>query len=214
MLAGEPYLPADRELTAARGRARELLRRYNRTSQEKSAERLALLRECLGSIGSAVWIEPPFFCDYGKNIFLGEAVYMNFGCVILDCARVTIGRQSFLGPYVQLLTAHHPIDPVSRSAGRELASPISIGERCWLGGGVIVCPGVSIGSGATVGAGSVVTRDIPPGVVAAGNPCRVLRRLLGPKAQPNDRMKLTHGEGAPRGRRAHSRAAPSRSRRH
>ena len=136
-----------------------------------------MLRELLGSAGPDAAIEPPFYCDYGTQITLGAGVFVNFGAVFLDPAPITIGAQAQLGPCVQLLTADHPRDAVARAAGPESAHPIRIGARVWLGGGVIVCPAVSIGADTTVGAGSVVLRDLPAGVVAAGNPCRVIRRL-------------------------------------
>ena len=122
-------------------------------------------------------IEPPFHCDYGSNIYAGDRMYMNFGCVILDCAEVRIGADLQAGPYVQIYTAHHPLDAAQRTAGPELASPITIGNRVWLGGGAIICPGVTIGDDTTIGAGSVVVSDIPARVLAVGNPCRVVRRL-------------------------------------
>ncbi len=177
MLAGELYIAADPELAAERLRARELLAQYNASPPADPALRRALLDQLLGGHGERIEIEPPFYCDYGSHIFAGDNLYMNFGCVVLDCNRITLGRNVFCGPGVQLLAAHHPLDPRQRTAGPELASPISIGSDVWLGGGVIVCPGVTIGEGTTIGAGSVVTRDIPPRVLAAGNPCRVIRQL-------------------------------------
>lgn len=180
MLAGELYLASDPELVALRRLARERLQRLNANLAATPGERRELLRDLLGAgTRPDIWIEPPFFCDYGVNVTLGEGVFLNFGCVILDCARVEIGEKTMLGPYVQIYTAHHPLDPEARCEGPELASPVTIGARCWLGGGVVVCPGVTIGEGTTIGAGSVVTRDVPARVVAAGNPCRVLRSLEG-----------------------------------
>jgi maltose O-acetyltransferase len=177
MLRGELYLASDPELVAARVRARRLFARLNASDPGDVAGRVALLRELLGGLGADAWIEPPFHCDYGAQITLGAGVFVNFGGVFLDPAPITIGDQAQLGPNVQLLTADHPRDPAVRVAGPELGFPITIGARAWLGGGVIVCPGVTIGDDSTIGAGSVVTRDVPAGVVAAGNPCRVLRRL-------------------------------------
>ncbi len=135
----------------------------------------ALLGELLGRLGDDAWIEPPFHCDYGWNVSLGAGAYLNFGCVILDCNPVRIGANVLLGPYVQVYAAFHPTDPALRRTGRELAAPVTIGDNAWIGGGAIICPGVTIGEHTTIGAGSVVTRDIPAGVVAVGNPCRVLR---------------------------------------
>ena len=177
MLAGALYLASDPELAQGRQRARRLTRLYNATTEEEETLRLQLLEELFGSVGNGAFIEPPFRCDYGDNIHVGTRFYVNFGCVILDCARASIGNDVKFGPNVQIYTAYHPIDALTRIAGPELAAPISIGDRVWLGGGVIVCPGVTIGENTTVGAGSVVTKDIPANVVAAGNPCRVLRKL-------------------------------------
>lgn len=177
MLAGEPYLASDPVLRAARARARMLTRRYNITTDAEARRREHLLRMLLARVGRGVFIEPPFFCDYGGNISLGDDVYMNTGCVILDCGSVEIGSGVLLGPRVQIYAAHHPLEPDRRRDGRELASPVVIGENTWIGGGAIVCPGVRIGANTTIGAGSVVSRDVPPNVVAAGNPCRAVRRL-------------------------------------
>lgn len=175
MVRGDLYVASDPELVAARVRARRLWSAFNRTDPADDRERARLLGELLGGIGPRSSIEPPFHCDYGSNIVLGEGVFVNFGAVFLDPARITVGDQAQLGPYVQLLTADHPRDAATRAAGPELARPITIGRRVWLGGGVIVCPGVRIGEDTVVGAGSVVVRDLSPGVVAAGNPCRVIR---------------------------------------
>ena len=184
MLAGELYLASAPALVAKRVRARELTRRYNATGPGDGVERRRLLVELFAAIGDDVEIEPPFHCDYGTQIIIGTGVYANVGCVVLDCARVEIGDRTLLGPAVHLYAATHPVDPSIRRSGRELAAPITIGTDVWLGGGVVVCPGVTIGAGSAIGAGSVVTRDIPPGVVAAGNPCRVLR-ALDPVAGPS-----------------------------
>lgn len=177
MLAGELYRPEDPKLVAARARAHDLVQRFNRSDEHKPSERSELLARLFGARPVNLCIVPPFFCDYGAHIAFGSDVFINAGCVVLDCARVVIGAQCKLGPNVQLLTATHPIEPEARLAGREFARPITIEDGCWLGGGVIVCPGVTIGAGTTIGAGSVVTRDVPPLVVAAGNPCRVLRTI-------------------------------------
>lgn len=177
MLAGDLYLASDPRLVAMRRRARDLTRLYNRTADEEAADRIRLLRDLFGKTGERIVIEPPFFCDYGSNIFAGEDFYMNFGCVILDCAEVRFGKSVLCGPYVQIYTASHPLDATLRASGPELAKPIRIGNRVWLGGGTIVCPGVTIGDDTSVGAGSVVTKDIPPNVFAAGNPCQVIKGL-------------------------------------
>ncbi|MBW3628044.1 MAG: sugar O-acetyltransferase [Gemmatimonadetes bacterium] len=177
MLRGELYVASDPDLTAARTRARRLCQRYNLTDPEAAEERADLLQQLLGRVGIGASIEPPFYCDYGSQIDLGDQVFVNFNCVFLDPAAIRIGSRTMLAPNVQLLSADHPRDPHERVSGRELARPIVIGERVWLGGGSIVCPGVTIGNDTTIGAGSVVVRDIPSGVVAVGNPCRVVRSL-------------------------------------
>ncbi len=175
MLAGELYNSYDPELTAERRTARDLLRLYNSSSQDD--DRTGILRRLFGSVGDGIFIEPPFYCDYGKYTFIGTNVYMNFGCVILDCNEVHIGDNVMFAPYVQLYAAHHPIQASERIKGPELASPIRIGNNVWIGGGAIVLPGATIGDNTTIGAGSVVTRDIPANVVAAGNPARVIREI-------------------------------------
>ena len=177
MLAGELYLASDPELVALRLRARRLTRLYNATTEEEPERRLALLRSLFGAVEGKAEVEPTFRCDYGGNVRVGDGFYANFDCVILDCNVVTIGREVKFGPRVQVITAYHPTEPAARSSGRELAGPVTIGDRAWIGAGAIVCPNVTIGAGTTVGAGSVVTRDLPPNVVAAGVPCRVLRTL-------------------------------------
>ena len=177
MLAGELYSPADPELSRARNRARRLCREFNATTEEETDRRARLLGELFGAVGPRVEVEPPLRCDYGFNIRAGDNLYANFGCVFLDCAPITLGRNVFLGPGVHLYGATHPIDDRVRAEGRELARPITIGDDVWIGGGVIVCPGVTIGDRCVIGAGSVVTRRIPAGHVGAGNPCRVLREI-------------------------------------
>ncbi|MEN6372523.1 MAG: sugar O-acetyltransferase [Armatimonadota bacterium] len=175
MLSGELYNANDPELTSARRRARSLYRRFNVTDGE--GERLAILLDLLGRMGAGVSINPPFYVDYGSNIYLGGHVYMNLGCTILDCAEVRIGDNVMIGPNVQIYAATHPVEAVSRIAGPELARPVAIEENVWIGGGAIICPGVTIGRNTTIGAGTVVTKNVPPNVVAAGNPARVIRTL-------------------------------------
>lgn len=177
MLAGELYLAADPELVGLRRAARRLTRRYNETGEDETDVRLDILRTLLGRSGPRLEIEPPFRCDYGTHIEVGDGFYMNFDGVILDCAPVTIGDDVLCGPGVHIYAATHPLQPDVRITGLESARPVTIGNRVWLGGGVIVCPGVTIGDGTTIAAGSVVTRDIPAGVLAGGNPCRVIRSL-------------------------------------
>jgi len=177
MLAGELYDATDPELVAGRLRARKLLGRYNTSPPDYDAARRAVLEELLGRIGDGVWIEPPFYCDYGTNIELAEKVYANFNCVFLDVAPIRIGASTFLGPSVGLYTAGHPINAAERTKGPEYGKPITIGSRVWIGGSAVVLPGVTIGDDTTIGAGSVVTKNIPARVLAAGNPCRVIRKL-------------------------------------
>jgi maltose O-acetyltransferase len=177
MLGGELYLASEPELLAERRRARAIVREYNGTGPDEAERRLALLSRLFSQVGPRVEIEPPFHCDYGWNIRAGDNLYMNVGCVVLDCALVTIGANVLFGPYVQVYAATHPIDPEVRRTGRELAAPVSIGDDVWIGGGAILCPGASIGAGSTIAAGSVVTKDIPACVLAGGNPCRVIRSI-------------------------------------
>jgi maltose O-acetyltransferase len=170
----ELYDPSEPERVRARARASELLARYNRTSSGDAA-RTEILAELFRRVGPGAVIEPPFHCDYGSNIVIGERFYANAGCVFLDCAPVTIGDRVKLGPLVQLLAVSHPLDRAVRATGLEYGQPISIGDDAWLGGGAIVLPGVTIGEGAVVGAGSVVTREVEPDTVVAGNPARPVR---------------------------------------
>jgi len=177
MIAGELYDASDAELVLARTLAREQLRALNESRPNPPGERLRLLRALLGAVGEGTWVEPPFFCDYGGNITLGDRVFFNFNCIILDPAPVTIGNDVLFGPNVQIYTATHPLDYRERRTGLELARPIVIDSDVWIGGGTILCPGVRIGSRSVIGAGTVVTRDVPEGVVAVGNPCRVVRYI-------------------------------------
>lgn len=176
MLAGELYDPLDPELAAARVRARDLCQDVNATREADEDERRRLLIDLFGAGGDEVWMQPPFFCDYGSNIFLGKRVFFNFNCVVLDVCAVRIGDFTLCGPSVQIYTAMHPLEPELRRT-REFAKPVTIGSDVWIGGAAVICPGVAIGSQSVIGAGSVVTRDIPDGVFAAGNPCRVIRKL-------------------------------------
>src|SRR4051812_2956250 len=172
MLAGDLYDPLDPELVAARRRARDLTHALNATRDADKEFRARLLRDLFGAAGDDLWIEPPFYCDYGANIAVGRKVFFNFNCVVLDVARVTIGDHTMFGPAVQIYAATHPLDAATRRAGLELGKPVVIGSDVWVGGGVVICPGVTIGDGTVIGAGSVVTRPVPAGVFAAGNPCR------------------------------------------
>jgi len=173
MLAGELYDPLDPELAAARIRVRELLQTLN---QSLSSPGRDALRALFGTGGDSVWMQPPFYCDYGTNIHLGERVFFNFNCVVLDVCEVRIGDFTLFGPAVQIYTAMHPMNAAERRLS-EFGKPVTIGSDVWVGGGALILPGVTIGSRSVIGAGSVVTRDIPKGVFAAGNPCRVVREV-------------------------------------
>lgn len=183
MVAGEPYSADDPELIAANSAAQLLLERYNAIPDAQQSERDLVLAQLLGSMGEGVVIKPSLRCDYGTNISIGDRTWINYDAVMLDPAPITIGADCMFATRIQLLTATHPIDARTRTAGWESAHPITIGDRVWLGGGAIVCPGVTIGDETVVGAGAVVTRDLPPGVVAVGNPARVLREI-GPADRP------------------------------
>lgn len=179
MRRGELYLADDDEIRAAYAHAQDLLARYNATGAQD------LLARLLGSVGAGVLIRPTFRCDYGTPITIGAGTFINFDCVMLDVAPIAIGAACQIATRVQLLTATHPIDPTARRRGWENAEPITLADNVWLGGGVIVCPGVSIGENTVVGAGAVVTRSLPAGVVAFGNPARVHREI-----GPRDRIEV------------------------
>lgn len=177
MLAGEPYFAQDPELLDMQLRAQEMLQAFNGSAPDEGDRRRELLRELFGGFGEGSEVKPPFFCDYGAHIYAGDGLFMNYDCVVLDCNEVRIGHRVLLAPKVQIYTATHPLNPAERREGWEMALPITIGDDVWVGGGAIICPGVTIAAGSTIGAGSVVTRDVPPGVFAAGNPCRVIRKV-------------------------------------
>lgn len=174
MLAGEFYDAMDPELRAERGRAHALCRRLGAVETED--ERLAIVRELIGP-GLRLAVTPPFFCDYGYNITVAENVYFNANCVLLDVCRIAIGSNTLFGPGVHVYTVNHPLDAAQRRTGVEIGKPVHIDEDVWIGGASVICPGVSIGARTVVGAGSVVTRSLPPDVLAVGNPCRVVRTL-------------------------------------
>jgi maltose O-acetyltransferase len=187
MIAGEMYDPLDPELSSDRVRTRLLLKSLNESREDEPEERARIIRDLIPDAGENLWLQPPFYCDYGYNMKVGERVFFNFNCVVLDVAPVTIGSRTMFAPNVQIYTATHPIDPVERSSGKEYAKPITIGSDVWVGGSTVICPGVTIGDRSVIGAGSVVTKDIPAYVIAAGNPCRVIRRIdETPKTQPLD----------------------------
>jgi len=177
MLAGDLYLADDPELDGAGMAARDLADAYNATTSRQEPLRRRLLEQLLGSIGADTVLRPPLYVDYGAHITIGARCFANYGLVALDVATITIGDDVQFGPNVQLLTPTHPVEPEPRRDKWEAASPITIGDNVWLGGGAIVCPGVSIGENTVVGAGSVVTRDLPANVVAVGNPARVIREI-------------------------------------
>ena len=177
MLSGDLYLATDPQLTRERRRTRILLRKYNKSSDDETDLRQQVLGELIPGHGPDLWIEPPFYCDYGSNISVGDKVFFNFNCIVLDVMLVTIGDSVLFGPAVQIYTATHPMDWKERASGREFAKPVTIGSNVWVGGGAIICPGVTIGERSVIGAGSVVTKDIPADVFAAGNPCRPVKSL-------------------------------------
>lgn len=176
MLAGKLYNAGDEELVSERDYARKLTFEFNHTRPSDKELRQKILKQLIVSKGSFN-IEAPFNCDYGYNIEVGENFYANYGCIILDVNKVSIGNNVLLAPNVQIYTATHPIDPIERLSGKEFAKPISIGDNVWVGGGTIICPGVKIGNNVTIGAGSVVAKDIPDNVIAVGNPCRVIKMI-------------------------------------
>ena len=189
MVRGEPYNGRDAQLLATAHRARSLIAAYAAVASTDGAQRSAILGELFGELGEDVWIEPPFFCDYGENVFIGPHSFVNVNCVFLDSAEIRIGRNALIGPAVQLLTASHPLRASERIVpDKDLgpddapyvtrAMPIRIGDNVWIGGGTIVLPGVTIGDNVTIGAGSVVTSDIPSDSLAFGQPCRVQRSLV------------------------------------
>ncbi|QOY96378.1 sugar O-acetyltransferase [Massilia sp. UMI-21] len=172
MLAGEPYHASDPELVAEQSLAAAWLARYNAALGQPASVWRTLLAERLGALGEGSIVRPPFHCDYGWNIRLGSRVFVNFNCIVLDVAPVTIGDDTRIGPAVQIYTAEHPLDPELRRSGLESGRPVTIGRNAWIGGGAIILPGVRIGDEAVVGAGSVVTHDVPDGARVAGNPAR------------------------------------------
>ena len=192
--AGLVYDDFDCDLFERRVAAKKLFRAYNRTEDDETELRERLMRELFGSVGRDVWIEPDFRCEFGRNIRIEDNVYINFGCVILDCAEVTIGANALLGPNIGLYAVNHSNDPIERTAGVCYGKPIHIGRDVWMGGNAVVLAGVTIGDGSVIGAGSVVTKDVPAGVIAAGNPCRVIREI-------DDRDKIAPVDGAWKGAR-------------
>jgi len=177
MLSGKPYKGFNDELVKERQDTKEVLYDFNLLRPSEIEKRNEWIGKLFGRVGKEFYIEPPFRCDYGYNISIGENFYSNYNCTILDCAQVTIGNDVLFGPNVSLFTAGHPIHSVPRNEGIEYAFPITIGNNVWIGGGVIVNPGITIGDNVVIGSGSVVTKDIPPNVIAVGNPCKVLKEI-------------------------------------
>ena len=177
MLSGMLYDCHDPELQADAAHSRMLTRLFNTTTEEQKDYRVSLLKQLFGSTGEHIHIEPPFRCDYGCNIFIGDKFYANFDCIILDVAKVTIGKNCLFGPRVCVYTPCHPIDAGERNSGLEYGKAVTIGDNVWIGGSAVINPGVTIGNNVVIGSGSVVTHDIPDNVVAAGNPCRVIRPI-------------------------------------
>ena len=177
MLAGELYDALDPQLSQERLNTRLLIKQLNDSREDEVEERSNILKKLIPDAGEALWLQPPFYCDYGYNIKVGDRVFFNFNCVVLDVTQVTIGSRTLFGPNVQIYTATHPMNYQERATGLEYAKPITIGEDVWVGGSVVICPGVRIGDRSVIGAGSVVTKDIPADVFAAGNPCKVIRQI-------------------------------------
>lgn len=181
MLAGQAYRSRDPELLAIYHRAKQLQAEFAATTSVEGDRREQLLRSLFGTLGAGVWIEPPFFCDYGEQIHIGANCFINYNCVFLDSNRIDIGNNVLIGPAVQIYTASHPLSAKERLVNDggylTLSKPVRVEDNCWLGGGVLLMPGVTIGANSTIGAGSVVTRDIPANRFAAGNPCRVIREI-------------------------------------
>ncbi len=177
MLANEPYVAIDPELESMFNKAQDLLYTFNSSHPSESRKRREIVQALFGEIGHGFVVQPPFRCDYGCHIYAKENLYINYDCIILDCNKVYLGSNVLLAPKVQIYTAYHPLDAETRRTGAEMAASVTVGDDVWLGGGAIICPGVTIGNNTTIGAGSVVTKDIPANVIAAGNPCRVIREV-------------------------------------
>lgn len=177
MQRNEIYDDFDADLFSRRVEAKKLFKEYNATTDDETSRRREIMKALFKKVGENVYMEPNFTCEFGKNITLGNDLYINFGCTMLDCGQITIGNNTLIGPNVSMYSANHSLDPHERIAGALIPNPITIGDRVWIGGGSIILGGVSIGSDSVIGAGSVVVKDIPSGVVAAGNPCRVIRKI-------------------------------------
>jgi maltose O-acetyltransferase len=177
MLAGELYLSADLELLHERTAARRLTRLFNQSLETEGTKRGELLQELFGSAGKNLYIEPPFRCDYGYNIHVGENFYANFDCVFLDVCEIRIGDHCLIGPGVHIYTAMHPINFSERSSGAEYGKPVNIGDNVWIGGSAVINPGVKIGNNVVVASGAVITKDVPDNVVVGGNPAKIIKQI-------------------------------------
>ena len=177
MLSGKLYMASDAELRKEAKKCRKLIRLFNNSTEEEIDYRTSLLKDLFGKVGKNVFIEPTFRCDYGKNIYIGDNFFANYDCIILDVCKVEIGNNVMFGPRVSVYTAGHPIDAEVRITGLEFGKEIKIGDNVWIGGNTVINPGVKIGDNVVIGSGSVVTKDIEDNVIAAGNPCRVLRKI-------------------------------------
>ena len=178
MIAGEMYNPADPELVTERHQARLLFQEINSLNEDAVEKRNKLLNTLINNAGMNLYIEPPFYCDYGSNIIVGDNVFMNFNCCILDVCKVTIGNNCMFAPNVQIYTATHPLEAKARNSGREYANPITIGNNVWIGGNATICPGVTIGNNVVIGAGAVVTKSFPDDVFIAGNPAKMIKKII------------------------------------
>ncbi len=197
MLSGQLYIASDEQLVKEFKQAKKLTRAYNSTTEEETERRIEILSELLGSVGEDITIEPPFRCDYGSHIHMGNHIYINYDCIILDVCDVTIGDHVFLAPRVGIYAAGHPIDSKVRDENLEFGKPIAIGSHVWIGANTVINPGVTIGSHVVIGSGSVVVKDIPDNVIAVGNPCRILRPITEEDEQYWSRLRdLYYQEGA------------------
>lgn len=177
MQAYQIYDDFDADLFARRVEAKKLFKEFNQTTDDDAEKRQEIMKKLFKKVGERVYMEPNFTCEFGKNITLGNDLYINFGCILLDCGQITVGNNTLLGPNVSMYSGNHALDAEERIAGALIPKPITIGDRVWIGGGSTILGGVTIGNDVVIGAGSVVTKDIPSGVVAAGNPCKVIRKI-------------------------------------
>ena len=177
MQAHQIYDDFDADLFDRRVEAKKLFKEFNKTTDDEAEKRQEIMKKLFKKVGERVYMEPNFTCEFGKNITLGNDLYINFGCTLLDCGQITIGNNTLIGPNVSMYSANHSLDAEERISGALIPEPITIGNRVWIGGGTTILSGVTIGDDSVIGAGSVVTKDIPAGVVAAGNPCKVIRKI-------------------------------------